>query len=709
MSFIYAHGVKPEQLELLTTVSAPAVDPAGRRVIFAANRPSFDADSGVGQLWLIELTEGGGAAGPPRRITRGISDAHPRFSPDGQLIAFLRPNDDGVPQLAIVDARGGEPLLITNRHLGVSDFVFSPDGQRLAFCSRTPEEGRYGTVDGVGAGAEAPRRITGYKYRFNGLGFGNDCRNGIHLVEVPAPDAEPFIKPVGRAAKADQKAAAARETAEGDNDTCQRPAEGFPVTRLLTPADADCNSPEFDPDGTYLYFTAALHEGADADLRSMIHRVAVGGLDTSSAGEIDVELVVGSESGDTGYDGATFSRDGKNLFILGSEVGESGVDFVARSAAVYVLPTESFGVADPSLLTDPETTDYSESGGLFPVGTAEVAALARVRGSSELHVIDATGSTRIEVSGPLEVTGVSEAADVIVVSYTDPSTPGEIAVVHDGGVARLTDFAAPLREKTRIAEPREMTVSSADGYPVHGWLYLPEGDGPHPVLLNIHGGPYAQYGWGYFDEAQVYARAGYAVLQCNPRGSASYGRAHGLAIKEAMGTVDLQDVLAFLDGAVAAEPSLDGNRTGVLGGSYGGYLTAWTIAHDHRFAGAIVERGFLDPISFVGSSDIGWFFGAEYTGRDMAATLEQSPMAKVGQVRTPTLVMHSEEDYRCPLEQAQRYYVELLRQGVETEFLLFPGENHELSRAGTPWHRRQRFEAILDWWDRYLPVNPAHG
>lgn len=695
--------MKPDQLELLTTVSAPALDPAGRRAVFAANRPSFDADSGVGQLWLVELDEGGAASGPARRITRGSSDARPRFSPDGGIIAFLRPNGDGVPQLAIVDARGGEPRLITNRHLGVSDFVFSPDGQRLAFCSRTPEEGRYGTVDGVGAGAEAPRRITGYQYRFNGLGFGNDRRDGIHLIEVPAPDAEPYIKPVGRAAKA----VSARAAAEGDVGTDQTPADGFPVSRRLTPSDADCNSPEFGPDGTHLYFTAALHEGADTDLRSMIHRVDVGGLDTSATGELDVELVAGSESGDTGYDGAAFSRDGANLYLLGSEVGESGIDFVARNASVYVLPADRIGATEPARLTDPETIDYSESGGLFPVGTREVAALARVRGSSELHVIDATGGTRTLVSGQLEVTGVSAAADVVVVSYTDPSTPGEIALVHDGGVVAVTDFAAPLREKTRIAAPREITVPSVDGYPVHGWLYLPEGQGPHPVLLNIHGGPYAQYGWGFFDEAQVYARAGYAVLQCNPRGSASYGRAHGLAIKGAMGTVDLQDVLAFLDGAVAAEASLDGNRVGVLGGSYGGYLTAWTIAHDHRFAAAIVERGFLDPISFVGSSDIGWFFGDEYTGRDVAATLEQSPMAKVGQVRTPTLVMHSEEDYRCPLEQAQRYFVELLRHGVDAEFLLFPGENHELSRAGTPWHRRQRFEAILDWWAKYLPVSPT--
>jgi dipeptidyl aminopeptidase/acylaminoacyl peptidase len=163
-------------------------------------------------------------------------------------------------------------------------------------------------------------------------------------------------------------------------------------------------------------------------------------------------------------------------------------------------------------------------------------------------------------------------------------------------------------------------------------------------------------------------------------------------------------VLAFLDAAVAADARLDGARVGVMGGSYGGYLTAWAIAHDHRFAGAIVERGMLDPASFQGTSDIGSFFGDEYVGTDVADITRQSPMAVVDRVRTPTLVIHSELDYRCPLEQATRYYSALRRQGTEAELLIFPGEDHELSRAGRPRHRLERFVAILDWWHRMLPV-----
>lgn len=144
---------------------------------------------------------------------------------------------------------------------------------------------------------------------------------------------------------------------------------------------------------------------------------------------------------------------------------------------------------------------------------------------------------------------------------------------------------------------------------------------------------------------------------------------------------------------------------GIMGGSYGGYLTAWIIAHEERFAAAIVERGFLDPVSFQGTSDIGTFFGDEYVGTDPEAIAAQSPMAVVDRVTTPTLVIHSEADYRCPLEQATRYYSALKRQGVETEMLIFPGEDHELTRAGQPRHRVERFDAVLDWWARHLPID----
>jgi dipeptidyl aminopeptidase/acylaminoacyl peptidase len=237
---------------------------------------------------------------------------------------------------------------------------------------------------------------------------------------------------------------------------------------------------------------------------------------------------------------------------------------------------------------------------------------------------------------------------------------------------------------------------------VHGWVVRPEGQGPHPVLLMIHGGPFAQYGWRLFDEAQVYAGAGYAVVMGNPRGSSGYGEAHGRAVVGDVGEVTAKDLLALLDAALKS-PDLDASRVGVLGGSHGGFMTTWLAAHHgDRFKAAISERAVNAIDSFTGSSDIGWFFGADLYGADRAQQDRQSPLTHADRIDTPMLIIHSEHDWRCPVEQAQRLYVALKLRQVPVEFLLFPGEGHELSRSGLPSHRIARFEAILDWWRRWL-------
>jgi dipeptidyl aminopeptidase/acylaminoacyl peptidase len=248
----------------------------------------------------------------------------------------------------------------------------------------------------------------------------------------------------------------------------------------------------------------------------------------------------------------------------------------------------------------------------------------------------------------------------------------------------------------------ELDASAPDGSRVHGWLVKPEGDGPFPVLLAIHGGPFTQYGHALFDEAQVYAGAGYAVVLGNPRGSSGYGEAHGRSIVGDFGNLDAGDVLALLDEALE-DPDLDAARVGVLGGSYGGWMSTWLAAHHgERFRAAIVERALVAFDSFTGSSDIGWYFTDHYAGTDPARQRAQSPLTHAGKIQIPTLIIHSEQDWRCPVEQAQRLFVALKQRGVDTELLLFPGEGHELSRSGLPSHRLARFEAILDWWSRHL-------
>src|SRR5699024_2711585 len=214
-----------------------------------------------------------------------------------------------------------------------------------------------------------------------------------------------------------------------------------------------------------------------------------------------------------------------------------------------------------------------------------------------------------------EVSGACTHGRLALASASSPDSAGDLHLLGGGTTRRLTDFSAAPRAQAPRTELREAAATTAHGYAVRGRVAVPGGLRPHPVVLLIRGGPHSHYAPALFDEVQTYAAAGYAVVFCNPRRSAGYGQAHGQAITHAMGAKDAEDVLSFLDHALADE-RLDAGRVGVMGGSYGGYLSAWLTTRTHRFAAAIVERGFLDPVSFVGTSDIGWYFPIAYVGTD---------------------------------------------------------------------------------------------
>ncbi len=661
--------MKATDLDLLTSVSAPTIHPNGGRAVVSVTRPDLGADAYVGQLWTVQLT--GHAA--PKRFTRGFRDTAPKFSPDGRLVAFLRAPVKGPAQLHVVDAAGGEPVPVTDRKLGVSEFAWSPDGRQLAFVSRVPEAGRYGSVEGIEANAEPPRHITTLKYQSNGLGYITDRRAHVFIVAVPDVWGEPVVK--------------AAPTADGPAPIAPTVAE----PKQLTTGEWDDSSIDFSPDGRTVTFVSARHKGSDDDLRSDVYALRLDG-----RGAAPKNLT--GEYGDWSMLDAAYGLNGA-LYFTAQDVGPTGRDFVARNAALYVIDPDG---ETPKLLTDPETIDLAESD-IVAYQDDSVLVCDRSRGALRLLAVSQSGELHDLTDHSREITGAAAAGDRLVVSFAAATTNGDVAVVDSNGALRkLTDFSARLRA-SGVLHARELVVAARDGYDIHGWVVAPQGDGPHPVLLNIHGGPFAQYSVRVFDEAQVYADAGYAVVMCNPRGSAGYGQGHGRVIRQQMGTVDLTDVLDFLEGALAQNPSFDRERLGIMGGSYGGYLTAWTTSHDHRFAAAIVERGYLDPEAFIGTSDIGSFFSDEYTGTEAERMRAQSPQAHVDAVQTPTLVLHSSSDLRCPLGQAERYYTALRRRGVAAELLVFPGEDHELSRSGRPRHRRERFEAILDWWARYLP------
>lgn len=677
--------MRPSDIDALVSVSRPSIAPDGSFAIFATSRPDAAANRYVGQLWRVDF---GGAADTdadtgaasrkephPHRLTRGISDTSPAVSPDGSAVAFLRPDEKNRAQIFVTRAWGGEAVQVTDQPLGVGAFSWSPDASRLAFTARVGEPGRYNTVDDVDAGAEPPRRITGVRWHANGLGYTNDRPAHVFVVSAPDLDAEPSYDPAPV-------------------------ATGEPATPSVVPTKAVClTSGErahtgvvFTRDGLEVLTVADEVNTDHADLRSRLIAVRTDGSGQRELVRSEDHLSVSE---------VAVAADG-TIAILASDVGGSGIDFVAPGVGLWVLDGR------PRLLTDPETVDLGEVGShISPLGD-DFLVQDRTRGRLRLLRVTRAGEVTEMFGGDVEVAGHAATdaghSERVVAAVAGPDSFGEVFVIHDGVARAVTDFGSSLRGRG-LAEPRELTITGRDGYPVHGWLATPGGQGPHPVILMIHGGPYASYGVHPFDEVQTLVDAGYAVAYCNPRGSAGYGRAHGRSIRQQMGTLDFHDVIDFFDGAIASDSRLDAARVGVMGGSYGGYLTAWIIAHDHRFAGAIVERGFLDPVSFQGTSDIGSFFGDEYVGTDPGAIERQSPLARAGDVRTPTLVIHSELDFRCPLEQATRYYSALKRHGVETEMLIFPGENHELTRAGQPRHRLERFDAVLDWWQRTLPVH----
>ena len=706
--------MKAADLPLLGSLSRPTIHPDGSRAVFARAHADFSADDYVGQLWSVALL----GEPAPRRVTRGFRDSVPQFSPDGSLIGFLRARAGGAAQLHVVDAAGGEPVAMTDAALGVTDFRWHPSGDRIVFLARVPEPGRYGTVTGLSAESEPARRILTLRYRANGVGYTSDRRLHVFVAVVPNVWDEP------RPASVPSVTDLAGVESDADDDTEHAVPvvvpSGLAPVRRLTDGDFDHSGLAFSPDGSRLLTISARHAGRDGDLRGQIIELDLGSIeDDESAETIAPVCTVVGPGENLSISGLACADDG-SLWFLATDLGLTGRDFVGRGTALY-HGGAPFGGSAPIRVTDPERNDQDHldldaTGGITPLADGSALVLRGSRGRVELVRVHRQGQIDAVECGAAVVTAVAANGTTAVVAVQSDGTSGDLVLVRLDRLAtgrgnaeshRLTDFSAALRA-TGLVTGIELTITGRDGYPVHGWLHTPPGPGPHPVLLTIHGGPFAQYTAALLDETQVYVDAGYAVVLCNPRGSCGYGEAHGRAIRQRMGTLDLADVLDFLDGVLRAEPVLDQDRIGIMGGSYGGYLTAWAIAHDHRFAAAIVERGFLDPEAFVGTSDIGDFFGDEYAGTDADLVRSQSPQSIVGQVSTPTLVLHSAQDLRCPLAQGERYYAALKRGGVPTELVIFPGENHDLSRTGRPRHRLQRFEIILDWWDRHLQATANH-
>jgi dipeptidyl aminopeptidase/acylaminoacyl peptidase len=611
----------------------------GELLLVAAAQPDLASNSYRGGLRRIAL-DGSGS----RPWTHAFRDSSPAISPDGKWVAFIRKSAaDDRPQLYLQPADGGEAQALTDLPLGVQTPVWSPNSDRIAFLARIPEEGRY-AKDGTPQ-SESFRRITQFDYRLDDIGFITDRPQRLYVTDLTGELTE------------------------------------------LTDGSGKIGEPAWTPDGEHLLVAAppGWDEG-ETQRRDVFAIPAAGGSPVPIVRTAGDAFHIAVGDGFLVYTGRTFP----DAFIA------------AANTSLWSAPLSLDSPAQPRRLTDEETVDCEAIAPPQILGSG-VLTVVRNRGAVELRSVPLSSDSVVLADTTLlagehgAVKHFAVDGSRVAVAVSAPDSAGRVEL--DGTV--LADFSEPLRA-SGLHEVREITSQSPDGYETHGWLVLPDGPGPHPVLMAVHGGPFMYHGWGFYDEAQVYASAGYAVVLPNPRGSAGYGQAHGQAVVHAFGTVDVDDVLSVLDKALEL-PELDPNRVGVMGGSYGGFMTSWLAAHHgERFKAAWSERAVNAWDSFTGSSDIGWSFTEAYVGADLETQLKTSPLQHADGIRIPFAIVHSEHDWRCPVEQAQRLFVALRKQGTPVEFLLFPGEGHELTRSGQPKHRAERFEAVLEWWGRHL-------
>lgn len=640
--------MRPTDLSRLHTVGDPRVHPDGGRIAFVVSTPDLDDDRYVSAIHVWE--PGAGA----RPLTHGPRDSAPRWSPDGSRLAFLRagPADKDRPQAAVLPTGGGEARVVTSLPLGVTDLVWTPEGSQLVVVG----------VEWVADLADLdddererrPRRITRLPYRADTDGWIHDRRRHLWVIDV----------------------------------------DGSTGPRCLTPGDFDEWAPAVRPDGSAVVFLSQRQSDRETDPGYEVHEVPMAA-DESGA---EPDLLIGS-----GLWERPVCLDRDHLVLAGL------VDPLGWPAPPRLFRHDrAGGLTDLSTALDRDVIAESTP----PVVTdAGYLTIVEDRGRWHVYRFHDDRDPEVVVDGDRAVTGVSASADGAVVAYTatTPVDPGELWRTVDGSPELLTDLNADLRAHGDLVDTRHLTFER-DGAQVDAWVLLPpDVDDDVPLLLNIHGGPTTQYGFAFFDEFQIYASAGYAVVGINPHGSSGRGTGWARSVVGTWndaGSADTLDLEAAVDVVLDRHPQVSRERIGVMGGSYGGFATARLIGRSGRYASAVVERGLLNWVSFGGTSDIGVFFDRMFMARTLptdATTLwTASPMAMAHRVTTPTLVLHSDQDWRCPVEQGEQYFAMLRRSGVEAELLRFPGESHELSRSGSPKHRVERFDAILDWHARHL-------
>ena len=670
MSIHKKRTITAEDLYRFQTVSEPQISPDSTHVIFCVQTVEQKTEKKFTHLWLV-ATDGSRSA---HQFTYGKhQNTQPCWSPDGSQIAFISNRDDEKQaQLYLIPLAGGEARPLTEFSGSIANFEWSPDGIKLvcqfrkkdnASVEREKDEQKkkLGIVE---------RHITSLDFRADGPGYLPEER--WHIWTVDAVSGE------------------ATQLTEGDafNETGPRWSPDGSQILFLSNRVAQ---PDLDWDGTEFYLIPA------------------------SGGEMQMV-----ETGSGIKMGGTFSANGNYLAFHGQESKESWY----QNGGLFITPLhggETKNLVAPfDLHCEASTLSDTGSGAAqtLPIWSADGETVyTQVSHLGQQSVLGFSVAGKpfepiLEGPGSVEAFSIDAKHQKMAYVWGSINQLGQLWLldIESGERRQLTQFNDDLLAEIDLGHTEEVWFKSADGTDLQGWITFPPGfdaSQTYPSILEIHGGPLAQYGRFFMHEFYFLAAQGYVVYWCNPRGGRGYGFDHAQAIDNRWGTVDYDDVMAWAD-FMEQQPYIDPTRMGVTGGSYGGYMTSLIIGKTDRFKTAVAQRVVSNLISFYGASDLnatkteGLVGMSQPPWDDLDNYWAQSPMKYIGNAKTPTLVIHSEQDMRCPEEQGTQVFTALKRLGVDTELVLFPEESHGLSRMGRTDRRIARLNHMLRWFDKYL-------
>ena len=663
-------GFQPADYYDLVSVGDVAVSPEGDLVAFTVTRILEEENRRLREVWMQAL-ENGRPSGDPYRFTAPTWDSFaPRWSPDGALLSFTsqRGDEDNSTWFVRVSGPGGEAFRIE----GVRGApVWSADGEWIAYLALAED-----TESDEREGWIAPDALSNTldPERFDGR---------VVTSTRYKTDGTITLRP--------------HFSANESDDLYLVSAEGG-IPRRLTALPFDKSDVRWSPDGRTLYFSGDQNQNDESNNEELTRDIwAVRVTDGSVT---DLTPDPGSEASPSP------SPDGTRLAYI----------FTAERGAEQDLMVVDVG-ADGRFTTEP--TNLTEGWDLEPGapqwsadGTA-ILFSASLGGNRHLFRVAAAAGPVIQVTeGDRQLTSVSlsDRGHIMAYAATDAVSPLELYVARGDGTAerRATEFNEGWMDRVSLVPPERLTWMVGDSVEVEGWVIKPVGytpGGRYPLILKIHGGPHSAYGNTFFPTFHVLSSAGFLVLYSNPRGSSGYGHEFKYATRGQWGVRDSEDYLSGVDAALAQYPEADSTRLGVSGGSYGGFMTNWLTATTDRFHAAVTSRSIVNWESWWGSSDAQAlteyeFFGAPWERRNLYRRL--SPISYVENVTAPTLIIHSENDYRTPIGDAEQWFMALKNLGVPVEMVRYPRSSHGLSRTGEPWLIVDRLERIRSWFEHWL-------